>query len=602
MKKFLSYAFVGAIALAGATVVSCSSDDSDGPVNPTFNGETVKTQFNISLNGSAVGTRQSAATVQLDQTIASFRGMQDIVLIPYMSATDRTSRAGTNISLTKMIAPTTATVENAIPAGTLVANNNSVLYNDVTIPIGTSGFLFYGKAVGTDGFADGYLNTNVKTAAESADIYFENVQIASSPNTTVGVALASYLSAIAAAANGEAAWHKCADASNASQPWYSVGLGELYSKFITVKAASSANIKAMVQDLYTSLKDNADVISVAICNAIKTKATADASGKLTFDTSLDGYPADNNLPDGAAAVSWSNASPAVATAVTTGASDLNIAAMDKFVYPASLYYYANSGVKTSNETRQADYVPANNTWQAILDKYTDGTSVSSSTLSVAINDQIQYAVGRLDTKVNKLSETTYYDRQGKVVAIPAAGFTFTGVLIGGQNKVGYNFAPTVNNQNYVIYDNTINTTSASNVLTASADAGTNYTLALQTAPSEKVKVAVEFVNTLEVPFMGIDGIIEPGCKFYLVAELDPASAAAGSGDTGNRVFFQDYKTLVNFTIKPGKGDVDNDGISDQPEGFANAYNVVPDLRNPKLELGLSVNLEWRAGLTFNVEL
>jgi hypothetical protein len=276
--------------------------------------------------------------------------------------------------------------------------------------------------------------------------------------------------------------------------------------------------------------------------------------------------------------------------------------MDKFVYPASLYYYANSSVKTSNETRQADYVPANNTWQAILDKYTDGTSVSSSTLSVAINDQIQYAVGRLDTKVNKLSETTYYDRQGKVVAIPANGFTFTGVLIGGQNKVGYNFAPIVNNQNYVIYDNTINTTSASNVLTASADAGTNYTLALQTAPGEKVKVAVEFVNTLEVPFMGIDGIIEPGCKFYLVAELDPANAATGSGDTGNRVFFQDYKTLVNFTIKPGKGDVDNDGISDLPEGFANAYNVVPDLRNPKLELGLSVNLEWRAGLTFNVEL
>lgn len=602
MKKILSYVFVGAIALAGATVVSCSSDDSDEPGNPTFNGETVKTQFNIAINGSAVGTRQSAATVQYDQTLAAFRGIQDIVLIPYASATDRTARNGSNISLTKMIAPSTATVSNAIPASTLVANNNSVLYNDVTIPIGTSGFLFYGKAVGTDGFADGYLDTNVKTAAESADIYFQNKQITTSPNTTVGVAIASYLSAIAAAADGDAAWYKCADANNAAQPWYSVGMGELYSKFITVKAASSANIQAMVQDLYTSLKDNTDVISKAICTAIKTKATADSDGKLTFDSSLNGYPADNNLPDGAAAVSWSDAAPAVATAVTTGASDLNIAAMDKFVYPASLYYFVNSGVKTSDVSQQAEYIPANNTWEAILAKYTAGTSVSSKTLSVAINDQIQYAVGRLDTKVSKLDAETYYDRQGKVVAMPQNGFTFTGVLIGGQNKVGYDFAPIVSNQNYVIYDKTINSTSASTVLTASADAGTNYTLALQTAPNEKVKVAVEFVNTLTEPFMGIDGIIEPGCKFYLVAELDPTKAADGSGDTGGRVFFQDYKTLVNFTIKPGQGDTDNDGVSDKPEGFANAYNVVPDLRNPKLELGLSVNLEWRAGLTFNVEL
>lgn len=602
MKKILSYAFVGAIALASATVVSCSSDDSAEPGNPTFNGETVKTQFNIAINGSAVKTRQSSGTVQLDQTIASFRGIQDIVLIPYASATDRTSRLGSNITLTNLVKPSTATVSNEIPASTLVGNNNSVLYNDVAIPIGTSGFLFYGKAKGTDGFADGWLETTVATAAESANIEFSHKQIAATPTTTVGAAIAAYLTSIAAAADGDAAWYKCADTSNASEAWYSVGLGELYSKFITVRAASSANIQAMVQDLYTSLKDNDDVVSKAIITKILTKATADASGKLTFDSSLNGYPADNNLPDGAAAVAWSDASPAVATAVTTGASDLNIAAMSNFVYPASLYYFVNSGIKTADVSMEAEYADTNTTWEAILAKYGAKTSVSSSTLSVAIADQIQYAVGRLDTKVNKLSAAAYYDRQGKAVEIPAAGFKFTGVLIGGQNKVDYQFVPAVDNQNYVIYDKTINTTGASDVLTASADAGTNYTLALQTAPNTKVKVAVEFENTSGKPFTGIDGIIEPGCKFYLVAELDPANAESTSGDTGKRVFYQDYKTIVNFTIKPGKADENNDGTADEIGGFGNAYNVVPDLRNPKLELGLSVNLEWQAGLTFNVEL
>ena len=49
MKKILSYVFVGAIALAGATVVSCSSDDSvavvlqTGKVTGIASGSTVLT-------------------------------------------------------------------------------------------------------------------------------------------------------------------------------------------------------------------------------------------------------------------------------------------------------------------------------------------------------------------------------------------------------------------------------------------------------------------------------------------------------------------------------------------------------------------------------
>ena len=34
------------------------------------------------------------------------------------------------------------------------------------------------------------------------------------------------------------------------------------------------------------------------------------------------------------------------------------------------------------------------------------------------------------------------------------------------------------------------------------------------------------------------------------------------------------------------------------ESLKSAYNVIPDLRSPKLEFGLSVNLEWKEGLTF----
>ena len=51
-----------------------------------------------------------------------------------------------------------------------------------------------------------------------------------------------------------------------------------------------------------------------------------------------------------------------------------------------------------------------------------------------------------------------------------------------------------------------------------------------------------------------------------------------------RVFIQDYTTTANFTINSLK----------------NAYVTIPDLRASKLQLGLSVDLTWQSGLTFNV--
>ena len=51
-----------------------------------------------------------------------------------------------------------------------------------------------------------------------------------------------------------------------------------------------------------------------------------------------------------------------------------------------------------------------------------------------------------------------------------------------------------------------------------------------------------------------------------------------------RVFIQDYTTKAIFTINSLK----------------NAYVTIPDLRASKLQLGLSVDLKWQSGLTYNV--
>ena len=128
----------------------------------------------------------------------------------------------------------------------------------------------------------------------------------------------------------------------------------------------------------------------------------------------------------------------------------------------------------------------------------------------------------------------------------------------------------------------------------------NYVSDATDGKQPAVNIALELVNDNE-EFFGIDGRIAPGQKFYLVAKLDPNDNASGGTASSsitwpdptkskfpatgiNRVFIQDYTTTANFTINSLK----------------NAYVTIPDLRASKLQLGLSVDLTWQSGLTFDV--
>jgi len=616
MKKYLNYAFAGAIALTGAVgFASCSSSGEDvvgnTPVNNPTNipeQEAVKTQFTISLpsNVARANTRQSAATVQDLQTIASFRGMDNIVLLPFAAtgafSTDpvlsTAYKLSDKISLTKIIEPSSADVTNSIPASTLENVSNSVLYKDVTIPVGTGSFLFYGKAIdsGTDKFVNGSLTM---TEGQPSAIKFDLVQTnASSTVSSVGTKIAEYLSNIAKATN----WAGCADPTNSSQAWYNASLGYLYLKFTSMKAGSSRTVQAAVQDLYTTIKDNTDDVSTAIKTAITnvTYASDAGAGVLTFTAAIGNseatyFPGDVNLPDGAALLSFDSTTKDF-TQVTTGNGNTGqvFAKYADYVYPASLYYYCNSGIKTSNTSQQSAYNGTDD-WTTISGKYTDGTAVSTSTRSVAILDPIQYGVGRLDATVKLENATTLYDKNGDTYTVPAGGFTVTGILIGGQKQVGYNFKPTDDTSVFTIYDNITKSQSETTITAKTTTASDpNYTLALETG-TDPVKVAVELLNN-GAAFEGADGIVPKGGKFYLIAELTPSSGTGYNAETMNQVFKQDYKTIVTFTIKQGSSTPGNN------VGLGAAHNLIPDFRTPQLELGLSVDLTWQSGLEFNVDL
>ena len=428
MQKRLFIIGAGALALAAPLfLVSCASDNpsDSGKVQPAD--EMVKTSFTLSVGlpggGSTnnakghVGTRMSDEVTQA-QTSPTFRGIDNISLIPFEVSGEGVDNTASRNGDKNIVLPN-ATV-NSLAKDQITGTGNAHVYNDVSVPTGTNAFLFYGKAIdatagtaittSSDKFLYGTLKAVGLAAGVLSGITFTPEPIAANPSTTVGDNIATYLTSIANAktTNGKAWSAVKADASTGQGK----ALADLYANFITMTAGSSKNIQLAVQDLYTSLvglKDQS-VDNQAIIKAVETAITAsgyasESGGKLTFDTSLNGYPEDNNLPDGAATVKWDNTNSKFTANTAKRVLDdgTSIAAMGSYVYPANLWYFVNTKIKTDNAERNGDYV-GGTSWENILKNYSyDNASVQASTRSIALKKQIQYAVGRLDTKVTLAS-------------------------------------------------------------------------------------------------------------------------------------------------------------------------------------------------------
>jgi hypothetical protein len=351
-------------------------------------------------------------------------------------------------------------------------------------------------------------------------------------------------------------------------------------------------------------------MAVAIRTAIETYCTTSATSgvttAVTLNTDYTGYPASVNLPDGAVRVSYDATTKKFKAVEEMSYSSMNVASLESYVYPANLQYFVNSPVKVSNNVQSPNY--GDKAWNTILGLY-DGSEVTADTRSVAITNQVQYGVARLDALVNGLlpagDGNKYYDYAGNEVDV-TNGFQLTGILVGSQKSVGWNYV-TKGTTAYTIYDKTMNgTTAASMTVKREQPTTKNYTLVLQTGEADQdktVNVALEFINNCP-DFVGADGEIIPnGATFYLIGTLK-TSEATNIGDDAvaaakDRVFTQDFKTVANFTIKQGTATPPAPGNS---EGLGTATKGLPDLRTPIMELGLSVDLEWQPGLNFDVEI
>ena len=646
MNRINHYFINGAIALLStAGFVACSSSDdvTDAPVNPTFDGESVKTAFAINVAApSKGGTRMAGSDTQQGDTW-SYLKMSNIYLMA-LSSTPADAEA-INL-LTNLADPTSVNTARS-----------SHIYKNISIPVGTSDFLFYATR-GEAATSSSNANEKFKKGVINSSLYNTNSTPISTPsgiNFSLEKVVADLSTFNDRGTNIVAYLNKVASVTD----WSSTTDPVLMDAFDTFTAnavnrsCSSFGLRRMMSDLYnvvsarksatglsTDIQTLADNIMSAILNTsgqnihfkVSTSPSDDGCTlEYSSSTDYDNFPADFNLPEGAAQYSCTHGETnpfEFNNSATVGQT--NTVDVANVSYPACIAYYVNTPAKASDkEMQDTEWKTTTGDWNTAFDEASVWYNVvAPATRSIALKNNINYGVACLATTV-RCANVILKDNAIAVAGASAdndvnigSGFEVTGILIGGQpGQVGWQYVNTSSSNDdrkAVIYDKSLTSITAN----ATTGSSTNYTLLFDNykggGTQENVNVAIELVNDKQ-DFYGVNGIIPKGQKFYLVGQLTlgasgnisgsvtrpkwpkygteagnlPTSyegrypAMAGTaGQAINRVFVQDYTTTANFTIKDLK----------------KAYVTIPDLRASQLQLGLSVDLRWQSGLTFEVEL
>ena len=712
MKKYLSFACVSAVALAGVcSFTACSSEEEVVTAavedNPTYDpvANTVNTQFvmNVAANAkSNNATRSSATTVQNDG--ANFRGINNVVLFAYktngqkfIGATQIATDAAKRYDLGTVL---------AADAVNNTDKSNRVL--ELSIPVETDAMLFYGKAIKgsmsdmeagkvsytvigsqadqfqfslTDRIAS-YKTRYDQTASLIAFILTRVITVSSTytvntttyPDWTGETTLTTTLAELgriykinndADLTNDERALSPLEEIlgrafntlTTISENEYRAGSGEAVIKVANDLYAVAQNVEsATPTSPYEELaKGLAQVLGVRIANYfppvsgeittfntlsnirdhIVNAANAtgvDASTWTTrfgqvVDGDLNNFPVTTfQLPKGAALLTYNSTDntfsyqkrkPVIGDAIAEDEAT-------RYQFPAELMYFANSSIRTSNtEKKQANYPNGVSNWDAATwtgDWSSAGSKVTSATRATAMTQNVNYGVAMLESKVGiktgvgKLKDNNkafHPAEDNKEIDPFDLDLTLVGVMIGGQPKsVDWQFLPVSGTAyNRIIYDNSIGGNASGIAVPKEAGelSSSNYTIVFDNynasgTQNSSVRVALEFVNNGD-SFWGKENMIKKGTTFYLVGDLIlgsnaitnwdahyqvPPLNASGESQQITRIFTQDYKTTARFRLTE--------------TSLQNAYNTIPDLRSSQLSFGLSVDINWRPGLIFDVDL
>lgn len=398
----------------------------------------------------------------------------------------------------------------------------------------------------------------------------------------------------------------------ASGPSMTVILQNLYRGLAnTGSEQASLVIDGTARDLCKSEDEDdpypySDLYLATIGDRIEEFATVSGSGTsatLTLkDADLRGFPGNMGLPEGCVAIQWDGSKFVV---ISEGTYDIHLAPMDRFCYPPSLWYYVNSqvsvakmlGSEASESVAESNiaawYKNTSAAWSNILDQYNAGERrlgpvVKKGAVSVAINDPMQYGVALLKLNLAKTTSSILEDKDHADVNVNNSNFPMTAVIVAGQHKQNFDFSPLTGNE-YYVYDNMpLSETRGTLSWITNSGSVTNspsYTMLLQSLQEDDVVICIEFQNNSNTTFRGETGYIVPGSKFYMYGRIE-YNNGKGEKSLVKSVFQQDYITEVNLKIN----------------SLEHAYNCIPDLQDPQLEVGVEISVDWILATPTNVPL
>ena len=591
----------------------------------------------LSIPASTARTRMTDKVVQTDASM--FRGISKLSIIPF-------TKQG-KVELNDMPAYSQAANSfiDKTPTNFATTTTDKVFYyNKFYLKYGVASLLTYGQAsILSDnpskafngslianiagekakGIPDGIHMTPSNMTFELEPIYDEDDAPAQ------GIAIAEYLTNIAKAKANEndMSWSDFSPSS-----W----LGIRYSNFINkvngeynIMAGSGANIMAHVNNLHQTLQDRLNDPELEddernvireIMKRIKdysktfmgglyglTVTWDNVNNKVTDLSDCTNYPKTTimpdkstvQLPDGAAVLLWSEEEDCFVPQIKTS-TVADISNITSYAYPAELYYFSNSTIKTSDEDVNPDELVSWNsmsTWDNdVLQLFDDGEIVHSTTKAVAIKSPMEYAVAHLSATVQAIGDglvEALYDAESNQIPLininnGERSFPVTGMIVGGQNPVGYDFVPETadNGEDHerFLYDTVLRSSDNSVINLNNTESGEFHTLLLQSKERENIWVILELENKSGMPFMGQSGIVYPDTKFYLTGKITLPGGA--TEDFQKRVFTQDYTSTIAMKVKT----------------LAGAYNVMPNIQTGRLEVSIQMDLKWIQSEPVTIEL
>lgn len=600
--------------LISLVLQGCSKEDAGGIDDSV---ETVNVRFVFSMLPQQTKKAKTRMSSDVVQQTGMDRGIDDARMLCYKGyPTASSTKIGEMIEFKNH--------EDDIISSDTTSSEVSE-FRQVGVPVGTTHFGFYGTASGYSSTHEDRMKYGVieveglsRTSYHgNSGIRFKPVQICKSEadfgGSTAGAKLLALLNELMAVTSNEAAPNDRWETAN------DIYLSDSYKSIIELKTLSSHHVALMLAAVNKVVSHTPEGSpGRQLADAIKTKiasvcATAPTETSMTADLKEEylGFPADIHLPVGAARITWdATQKKFIVPDVQAYGKQFDILSLNDYCYPMNLQYQVLSDIVASDSIvsmpTSSEETALSEKWKNLIDSLYKGAStvVQQSTQSVAMKQQVNYAVGKLALKTRIATSDNMYDAKGKLVDV-SNGFTLKGYIIGGQREVDYNFQPVAGSKEYAIYDTDLN--GGAQQVKRHYFTEENFILGLGTSSDKDIQIALELVNNGN-DFQGADGVIMHGATFYLVANLAPKEGQNYISGSIDQVFCRDKATTVALTIEGGYPDTDGDGKPDpglddygrvKPlKGLATATYGMPRLDVPKPTLGLSVNLSWGDGLWF----